>query len=237
MYKRKSTKARGEAESSPNCERLQRELLNAKGQIFNLIWNTTLYREALQEIASKGCSLRFEGNCGTCAPCIAAKVLRIQEPNQDTTSQQQTSDITHERLIGPHDVFDGTLRSEGDVRVQGTMRGFIECEGDVLIDDGATVFADVASHNIIVAGRYHGLIRCSGWLHVSLGGYATGEIFARTLLVEEGGRIEGRVRTVDLKLLPPSDPDRLRFESRHVMNEDPRFVELMGNSIPVNALH
>ncbi len=60
-------------------------------------------------------------------------------------------------IIGPRATFDGTLRCEGSVRLDGAVEGgMIETLGNVLISEGARVMADIKAKTVSVAGRVQG---------------------------------------------------------------------------------
>ena len=64
-----------------------------------------------------------------------------------------------EAIIGPRATFEGRLRCDGSVRVDGTVEGgSIETLGNVLITAGARVMADIKAKTVSVAGGYKGTI-------------------------------------------------------------------------------
>lgn len=100
---------------------------------------------------------------------------------------------TAESLIGPEDFFDGHYRSERGVRVQGNARGSIESRQYILIEASAQVEADIAAEEIVVAGSFSGKIICHGRLEILESGKVQGSIETASLVVREGGLLDGEL--------------------------------------------
>ena len=61
-------------------------------------------------------------------------------------------------VIDRHSNFDGTFRSSRDLRIEGEVKGTIECQGTLFVAQGANVSATVEAENIAVAGNpYHAI--------------------------------------------------------------------------------
>jgi cytoskeletal protein CcmA (bactofilin family) len=96
-----------------------------------------------------------------------------------------------ESLIGERTSFEGTFKSEGAVRVLGTVQGEIESKGAIFIEERAHVTAKVVAGQVAVAGRVDGQIFCQGRVEIRPTGRVTGEIHAGALIVQEGAYFEG----------------------------------------------
>ncbi len=89
-------------------------------------------------------------------------------------------------VIDRHSSFDGTFRSDRDVRIEGEVKGTIECRGTLFVAQGATVTAQVEAEHITVAGDLNGDIRCRGRLQMMPSGRVRGKVSTETLIVNEG---------------------------------------------------
>src|ERR671933_1629085 len=69
-------------------------------------------------------------------------------------------------VIDRHSNFDGTFRSSRDLRIDGEVKGTIQCDGTLFVAQGANVSAKVEAENITVAGDLNGDIRCLGRLQI-----------------------------------------------------------------------
>lgn len=119
--------------------------------------------------------------------------------------------------------FDGTYQSTRDLRIEGQVKGTIECRGTLHIAQGANVQAKVEAENISVAGELDGEITCRGKLLLLPSGRVKGKINTVSLIIHEGafyegelemrsenGRLPGRAsrRAPITSGSPPSGPER-----------------------------
>lgn len=96
-------------------------------------------------------------------------------------------------LIDQYSNFDGTYNSTRDLRIEGQVKGTIECRGTLHVAQGANVNASVEAENISVAGELDGEITCRGKLLLLPSGRVRGKINTRTLIVHEGAFYEGEL--------------------------------------------
>jgi cytoskeletal protein CcmA (bactofilin family) len=94
-------------------------------------------------------------------------------------------------VIGRDDHFEGTLRTQKSVRVLGRFQGQIEAAGSVYVEEGGRVDADVITDEAIIAGQYSGKLICRQRLEIRSTGLAKGEIETVSLMLHEGGFIDG----------------------------------------------
>lgn len=97
-----------------------------------------------------------------------------------------------ETVIGPTADFNGHLKSDGGVRIDGAFEGLIETAGNVIIGEGAKVLADVNAKNVSVAGSVKGNITANGRLEILSTGRVWGDIQVASFLIDEGGVFRGQ---------------------------------------------
>jgi cytoskeletal protein CcmA (bactofilin family) len=103
-------------------------------------------------------------------------------------------------VVDRHSNFDGTFRSSRDLRIDGEVKGTIECQGTLFVAEGANVSAKVEAENIAVAGDLNGDIRCLGRLQIMPSGRVRGKVSTITLVINEGAYYEGQ-----LEMAPPEE--------------------------------
>jgi cytoskeletal protein CcmA (bactofilin family) len=103
-------------------------------------------------------------------------------------------------VIDRHSNFDGIFRSSRDLRIEGEVKGTIECQGTLFVAQGANVSAKVEAENIAVAGDLNGDIRCLGRLQIMPSGRVRGKVSTITLVINEGAYYEGQ-----LEMAPPEE--------------------------------
>jgi cytoskeletal protein CcmA (bactofilin family) len=103
-------------------------------------------------------------------------------------------------VVDRYSAFDGTFRADRDLRIEGEVKGTIECQGTLFVAQGANVTAKVEAENITVAGDLNGEIRCRGRLQMMPSGRVRGTVSTETLVVNEGAYYEGQ-----LEMAAPED--------------------------------
>jgi cytoskeletal protein CcmA (bactofilin family) len=97
-------------------------------------------------------------------------------------------------LIDRFSNFDGTFRSNRDLRIDGEVKGTIDCQGTLFVAQGANVTAKVEAENITVAGDLNGEISCRGRLQMMPSGRVRGKVATETLVINEGAYYEGQLQ-------------------------------------------
>jgi cytoskeletal protein CcmA (bactofilin family) len=100
-------------------------------------------------------------------------------------------------VIDRYSVFDGTFRAERDLRVEGEVKGTIDCHGTLYVAEGATVDAKVEAENITVAGNLSGDIQCRGRVQLLPSGRLRGRVNTTGLVISEGALYEGDLAMPD----------------------------------------
>src|SRR5690348_12603656 len=110
------------------------------------------------------------------------------------TVRPMADSIEVESLIGEHTSFEGTLKTEGSVRLLGTIQGEIESKSTIIVEEKARVTARLTAQQVSVAGQVDGQIFCEGRVEIRPTGRVTGEINAGALIVQEGAYFDGNSR-------------------------------------------
>ena len=98
-----------------------------------------------------------------------------------------------EVILGQRATFDGHLRCDGSVRLDGTVEsGLVETPANVLITETARVMADIQAKTVSIAGAYKGTITADR-VELLEGGRLWGTINVRSFLLDEGAHFEGEL--------------------------------------------
>jgi len=98
---------------------------------------------------------------------------------------------TTDTLIGEGTSFEGSIRSEGGLRVEGRIVGDIECAGDVTIGESGVARSRIQARNIIISGQVDGNVAATGKLTIKSTGKLHGNLSTPELSVESGGIFHG----------------------------------------------
>lgn len=88
----------------------------------------------------------------------------------------------------------GDIQSRGSLRIDGTIEGNIDVQGDLIIGNSAALKGNVKAENIILAGKLDGNLTANGKVEITSIGQLKGDINCSIFSLEEGGRLEGNTR-------------------------------------------
>jgi cytoskeletal protein CcmA (bactofilin family) len=103
-------------------------------------------------------------------------------------------------LVDRHSAFDGTFRSQRDLRVEGELKGNVICEGTLFVSEGATIAATVEAEHVTVAGELTGEIRCRGRLQLLPSGRVRASVSTGSLVIQEGAIYEGQLEMAGIEV-------------------------------------
>jgi cytoskeletal protein CcmA (bactofilin family) len=79
------------------------------------------------------------------------------------------------------------------LRVHGHVNGRVSSEHDLLVGEGGEVEGEVVVGRLVVAGTVRGTVRVKDRVVIHGSGRVYAEVFTPTLVVDEGGVLEGPV--------------------------------------------
>ena len=97
-------------------------------------------------------------------------------------------------ILSAHAHWEGTLRSEGSVTIQGRLEGQVHATKDVTVDEGAEVQAEIFAQNVLIHGTVRGRVEAHGRLEIFPTGKVIGDVKAPSLVVHEGAKLSGQLR-------------------------------------------
>lgn len=95
-------------------------------------------------------------------------------------------------ILGPDAVFKGQLHFEKGVRLLGKFEGEITSDGELLVEEGATLTGDVKAGTIRVNGQIKGNIHAKAKVQLTSSARVEGDVQAARLEVAEGAVLIGR---------------------------------------------
>jgi cytoskeletal protein CcmA (bactofilin family) len=99
-------------------------------------------------------------------------------------------------IIGQGSSFEGNLISQGMVRIDGSLKGDIETQGDVYIGEKASVEGNIKARNLFVGGYIKGIVLVTDRLELNATAQLYGSITVGNLIIEEGAVFKGDCMTV-----------------------------------------
>lgn len=118
--------------------------------------------------------------------------------------QQVSNELT---LIAANTTFEGKIKTEGSIRVDGKFIGEIAAKANAAVGLTGSVEGTLSARNVTVAGRVTGTVIASEKLVLEGKSVMQGDIRAAKLVVDEGAMFDGKC---DMKqgIAPPGIPKK-----------------------------
>jgi cytoskeletal protein CcmA (bactofilin family) len=91
----------------------------------------------------------------------------------------------------------GDIETSGVLKIEGTIEGTIRGARQVLIGRQGEVKGDVHAREVVVGGKIDGTVTAAERVEVQGTSAINGDIYTKSIVVLEGGRINGTVRMDD----------------------------------------
>lgn len=104
-------------------------------------------------------------------------------------------DLDIDAFIGEGTYFEGKFSFKGVVRIDGSVKGELKCDGTLIVGETGVLDASIETRDAIIRGKVNGDIKAEGRLELKNPCSVMGDMTAQALVVEEGVRIEGNVVT------------------------------------------
>ncbi|HVU13818.1 MAG TPA: polymer-forming cytoskeletal protein [Phototrophicaceae bacterium] len=111
--------------------------------------------------------------------------------------------VGFETVLGANSTLEGHLRSNANVRLDGTFTGTLEISGNILVGETAQINADINAKNISIAGAVRGNVNGKK-VQLLRTGRIWGDIRATALTTEEGAFIDGKITMISQQEDAPS---------------------------------
>ncbi len=123
-------------------------------------------------------------------------------PGPGAAAPSSLSAATTVSTLGPGMLITGNIVCEGAAQIFGRVIGDVQAV-EVVIGEGALVEGNITAHEIAIEGAFKGIVRGHS---VRLRGNASvdGEIYSKSLTVEENVLFEGLSRRLDKSIELPS---------------------------------
>ncbi|MCF7927527.1 MAG: polymer-forming cytoskeletal protein [Spirochaetales bacterium] len=107
------------------------------------------------------------------------------------TKQRKLRDYNVQTVFDNETKFNGALKFQNSLAIEGSFTGTIEAKGLLYIAEGAVVKADVKAASVVVEGVLHGDIQAEDRVEMLSKGRVFGNVTANHLKIEDGVLFEG----------------------------------------------
>lgn len=116
------------------------------------------------------------------------------KPKGPVSSGISTPDVS---MISKGTRLEGDIHANGDLRISGNVVGTASSDGKLVITSTGRVEGNVKAGEVDIAGTIDGELRVSSKLILRSSAVINGDLYTKTLLVEEGAQIRGHCRMAE----------------------------------------
>ena len=109
----------------------------------------------------------------------------------------------------------GSLRGEGIVQVEGVVEGEIDLKGAVIVAPTGRVEGPVTAETVHIAGCIVGDVVARDHMRLEKTGSLEGDVTTVSLVVEDGGHLNGRSNMIKKEAAPGAPENNLKFGSNY----------------------
>ena len=118
--------------------------------------------------------------------------------NNDTEGREGVISI-----IGPGMQVVGDCDTEGTLRIEGSVQGSVRAGKAVVVGKDGFVDGDIVTQDAVIGGRVTGSIAAESRLELQATCVVEGQIHARRIKLEEGGKVNGTVQIGEVRTGAP----------------------------------
>ena len=109
----------------------------------------------------------------------------------------------------------GTLRGEGVIQLEGIVEGEIDLKGAVIVTPTGHIKGPVAADTVHIAGCIMGDVMARDHMRLEKTGSLEGDVTTVSLVVEDGGHLNGRSNMLKGEKAPGAPANNLKFGSNY----------------------
>jgi len=94
-------------------------------------------------------------------------------------------------IIGGGTSFNGVLKVNGSLRVDGEVEGQIAVSEALVIGPTGVVKAEISAESAVITGRVQGLVRVKGKVQLMRGSRLEGDVHSSSFQIEDGATFQG----------------------------------------------
>lgn len=124
-------------------------------------------------------------------------------------------------LIGEGTHFEGRLKSEASIRIEGHIVGDIDSLGDVTVGENGEARSNINARHVILAGQVTGNVQATGKLTIKATGKLHGNLSAMELAIEPGGVFLGTSSKLAQETQPEEEAKLASIDDSGAANASP----------------
>lgn len=105
-------------------------------------------------------------------------------------------------LVSKNVKLDGEIKGTENIKIEGTITGKIDINGDVIVGQTGIVEADIDANNVMIEGKVTGNVNAKNKVEIHPSGKLIGDCSHRSLDIKEGALFEGHSHMVAAPATP-----------------------------------
>jgi cytoskeletal protein CcmA (bactofilin family) len=106
-------------------------------------------------------------------------------------------------IIAPGTKITGDCETEGTLRIEGVIEGKVTAGKAVVVGKDGVVKGDIFTQDAVIGGHVTGIVVAESRLELQATCVIDGEIRARRIKLDEGGKINGQIQMQETRTQPP----------------------------------
>ncbi|URN94872.1 MAG: polymer-forming cytoskeletal protein [Candidatus Pristimantibacillus lignocellulolyticus] len=99
-------------------------------------------------------------------------------------------------LIGQGTIFEGSIQTEANLRIEGEFHGDITSQSEIIIGEYGVAKAEIKCLNLTIAGQLQGDVTVTGRLIITPSGQLVGNAIVQSIIVQEGANFNGECKMI-----------------------------------------
>ncbi len=117
--------------------------------------------------------------------------MSLRNKNSNTMAKNNNNTSNSINLIGQGTTIKGDINSDGDIRIDGSLKGNIISKGKVVVGTTGNIKGEINCKNTDISGKIEGKIVVSELLSLKSTANIIGDIITNKLAIEPGTKFSG----------------------------------------------
>lgn len=109
-------------------------------------------------------------------------------------------------IISSSVIIEGKLTSNGNVRIDGVVKGNVEAKGNLTVGETGNINGDINADSVTVGGKVDGIINAKDKITLESKAHLKGDLITKILVVEAGAIFDGKSSMGDSKKTDKPSP-------------------------------
>lgn len=175
-------------------------------------------------------NLNTNGSTPSFTPPPAIPASSSSAAPANTGFRAPASDVVN--IISKGTFIQGDIQSEGDIRIDGKVKGVVSSKSKVVVGNDGIVEGDIVCTNADILGTISGTIKVSELLYLRSSALVNGDVTTKQFQMEPTARFNGRC-IMEVESLMTTIPDNKEKEREKERERDKDKEKKTGDATPL----